>query len=223
VASERIGFDDIKQTMAQLLADPRTTDGTKSRIRADAAALDRLQGIPAGSFDYSGPDGVEQMLSQRKLLAAYGGDKYEYRVAVRERDLAPIPAWRRMYGMVQEGWNAPEITIGAILNAKANVEDTIKRLSHMWTVNFNPLPPRLNVSLLVAQGRHDYCTASPLVEGHLRKRLAVGPGCTKRLCWFEESGHAPCKEEPIEFARLLTQEWRPEVAMTRCRYEAFEV
>ena len=82
----------------------------------------------------------------------------------------------------------------------------------------------INVSVLVAQGRHDYCTASPLVEPHLKRKLAVGPGCAKQLCWFEKSGHAPCKEEPIEFARLLTQVWRPEVeGVEKCAYPIRDV
>ena len=37
-----------------------------------------------------------------------------------------------MYAIVLEGFLAPEIPLGAMLAAKANVETTIKALSHMW-------------------------------------------------------------------------------------------
>lgn len=211
--SERIGYDYLLRTI-------RTMKAPSAR---DTAALENLRGVPPGSFAYTGKEGVAQMLEQRRYLRAYGGDKWSVAQEV-ARQRQPEPEWKYMAGMVRDGVAAPEVSLAALLTTKANVTRTIEVFQDvLWRPGTTIQPAHVDVSFVVAQGVQDHCTASSLVEDYVRDRISVGGGCTKRIAWFAKSGHAPCKEEPDEFAALLRDVWLAPQPTPRCSYALKEL
>eukprot|EP00760_Papus_ankaliazontas_P008448 PhM_4_TR13821/c0_g1_i1/m.67190 len=224
-SSERLGGAYIEKTIRSLMA--RTAQGSRAYkdFEKDLKYLsETLRGDPQGSYDFSSITGVHQMLKQRELLSRYGGDKYETYARINMNNNKtpghPDAAWIRMYKLMTAAVTAHEISLGALLRGKSNAINTLECMGSIWDPRRPPQPERLEVDLVVAQGRHDNCTASLLVPTFLQNSLFVCPGRTKRLVWFERSGHAPCKEEPEEFAALLTSVW---LGMGKCKYVEHQI
>jgi pimeloyl-ACP methyl ester carboxylesterase len=70
--------------------------------------------------------------------------------------------------------------------------------------------PRLDVPVVMAQGRHDQVAPGEAAERYASSLQAP----SKRLVWFENSAHTPHLEEPDKFRDLLVQVRAGQVANT---------
>ena len=61
---------------------------------------------------------------------------------------------------------------------------------------------KLDVPVVITQGRHDYNTPSALAKAWFDALDAP----VKKWVWFEESAHSPDVEEPEKWSRVLAEE-----------------
>ena len=70
--------------------------------------------------------------------------------------------------------------------------------------------PRMDVPVVVVQGRHDQVAPGPAAERYTR--LLQAPG--KRLVWFDNSAHTPHLDEPGRYRDLLLEVRDSQLATT---------
>jgi len=73
-------------------------------------------------------------------------------------------------------------------------------LPDLANLNLFEMLPRLDVPVLLLQGRHDYVAPSSLAEQYYQA-LQAPKG--KQLIWFEDSAHMPQYEEPGKFREIV--------------------
>lgn len=102
--------------------------------------------------------------------------------------------------------------------AKLSPDYTTGELAHIWEGNdyaerylLQPLidgdwgVPRLDCPVILLEGRHDY-NANAQVAAEWLERLKAP---SKKIVWFEHSGHLPMMEEPGKFFLSLVRYARP--------------
>lgn len=195
------------------------------------ARLDALRGVPPGSFHFIGRQGIEQMLKQRSLLTAYGGQTWREFDHFKRCRSPRIQDWAMMAHKAWEATLSLEMSIPTMLSATSSLKTTLECMSElMWGSDETVQPRHIGggLSVVVAHGAVDRCTSFTLVESFLQSELTVDCGARKSLVWFKKSGHSPDKEEPTEFAALLRAEWlraasiaeRPD---SRCKYPSIDI
>jgi pimeloyl-ACP methyl ester carboxylesterase len=73
------------------------------------------------------------------------------------------------------------------------------RFGGKTTMDLAATVPRLDVPVVMAQGRHDQVAPGEAAQRYARSLQAPG----KQLVWFENSAHTPHLEEPAKFRDLL--------------------
>ncbi|MGE0556575.1 MAG: alpha/beta fold hydrolase [Gemmatimonadales bacterium] len=162
----------------------------EARRRDDRAALAELEGIAP----YPAPDGsvtVEQILTQRKWVIAYGGltwgrSDYGYEQgAVR---LSPDYDARDLAALRRAGLGSLTQLIGA-----------------MNAVRYDETALDFRCPIVIFAGRYDYETVSDVARAWFDKIAAP----SKRFVWFEHSAHMIPFEEPGKLLLHLVQDVRP--------------
>ena len=72
-------------------------------------------------------------------------------------------------------------------------------------MNLNELAPELEVPVFFFLGRQDHWVPPEISAAYLETLTAP----SKKLVWFEKSGHEPFADEPDEFNRALLELVRP--------------
>ncbi len=84
----------------------------------------------------------------------------------------------------------------------------------MWPevsrINLLQAVPELKVPVFFLLGRNDHWAAPDLAEAYFEVLQAP----TKRLLWFERSGHEPFADEPARFTAALIEEVLPVIRRT---------
>lgn len=160
----------------------------KARADGNAAAIAELQALAP----YPSPDGltVEAILTQRKWLNHYGG-----------------AAWRR---------TGADFELAAFrLSPEYRDEDVARAFEGQPAVTHALLPRilttdlsgirRLDTPLILLLGRHDINVSSDVAAEWFARVAAP----SKRLVWFERSGHHITSEEPGKLLTTLVEVARP--------------
>lgn len=164
---------------------------TMARARADgnAAAIRDLSAI--APYAASGqPMTVDAILTQRKWLNHYGG-----------------AAWRRTGGDFEAAAFrlSPEYDDDDVRNAfKGQPAVTQALLPQVLTTDISSIR-RLKVPLILLLGRHDINVSSEVAAEWFARVKAP----SKRLIWFERSGHHITSEEPGKLLTSLVTYARP--------------
>lgn len=161
----------------------------KARADGNVQAVRELEAIaPYGAPDR--PLTVPAILTQRKWLGHYGG-----------------AAWRRPGGDFEAAAFklAPEYSDEDVRNAFKGQEPVTQALLPKVLATDLSAIRRLDVPLLLLLGRHDVNVSSEVAAewfAHVRAP-------SKRLVWFERSGHHITSEEPGKLLTTLVAEARP--------------
>ncbi|WP_223262948.1 alpha/beta hydrolase [Sphingobium sp. SCG-1] len=174
-----------------LESERRGWEWTLAKARADgnAQAISDLEAIAPYGRPGS-PLSVPAILTQRKWLNHYGG-----------------AAWRRYGGDFEAAafQLAPEYSDDDVRNAfKGQAPVTEALLPKVLATNLATIQ-QLKVPLLLLLGRHDVNVSSE-VAAEWFSRVQVP---SKRLVWFERSGHHITSEEPGKLLTTLVTEARP--------------
>jgi pimeloyl-ACP methyl ester carboxylesterase len=82
-------------------------------------------------------------------------------------------------------------------------------LGAMWTevsrLNLIELEPAVEMPVFFFLGRNDHCVPAEISVAYINALTAP----SKRLVWFEESGHEPFVDEPAKFNALMVELVRP--------------
>jgi len=164
---------------------------TISKARADGnmQAVHEMEAIaPYGAADR--PLTVAAILTQRKWLNHYGG-----------------AAWRRPGGDFEAAAFklAPEYTDEDVRNAFKGQEPVTQALLPKVLATDLSTIRRLDVPLVLLLGRHDVNVSSEVAAEWFARVHAP----SKRLIWFERSGHHITSEEPGKLLTTLVTEARP--------------
>ncbi|GBH28841.1 alpha/beta fold hydrolase [Sphingobium xenophagum] len=162
---------------------------SKARADGNTQAVHEMEAIaPYGSADR--PLTVAAILTQRKWLNHYGG-----------------AAWRRPGGDFEAAAFklAPEYTDEDVRNAFKGQEPVTQALLPKVLATDLSTIRRLNVPLVLLLGRHDVNVSSEVAAEWFARVDAP----SKRLIWFERSGHHITSEEPGKLLTTLVTEARP--------------
>lgn len=164
---------------------------TMARAKADnnAEAVRALQAIAPYAAG-PGPIPVEAIMVQRKWLGHYGG-----------------AAWRRPGGDFEAAAFAlaPEYSDADVRNAfKGQAAVTQALLPKVLTTDLSTIRT-LKVPLILLLGRHDINVSSEVAA----EWFAAVKAPSKRLIWFERSGHHITSEEPGKLLTTLVTHARP--------------
>ena len=89
----------------------------------------------------------------------------------------------------------------------------------MWIevsrLNLLQIVPALHMPVFVFAGRHDHYVPPETSVAWFDALRAP----SKKLVWFEESGHEPFVDEPAKFNRAMVELVRPVLVDTRARRE----
>lgn len=97
---------------------------------------------------------------------------------------------------------SPEYSLQEKLNYyKASSFSFNSVLHQLLEVNLMEQVPEVQVPVYFFVGRNDYNTPFELAEKYYNTIKAP----SKKMIWFENSGHAPHFEEPEKFARMMTE------------------
>jgi pimeloyl-ACP methyl ester carboxylesterase len=87
-------------------------------------------------------------------------------------------------------------------------------LDAMWAevsvLNLTTLVPALQMPIFFLIGRRDHWVPAETSVAYFDKLAAP----SKRLVWFEESGHEPFVDEPAKFNRAMVELVRPAVVVS---------
>lgn len=174
-----------------LESERRGWEWTMAKAKADdnAEAIRELESI-APYAATPGPLTVEAILMQRKWLGHYGG-----------------AAWRRTGGDFEAAAFklAPEYSDEDVRNAfKGQPPVTNALLPRILTDDLSKIRT-LKVPLLLLLGRHDINVSSDVAA----EWFATVEAPSKRLVWFERSGHHITSEEPGKLLMSLVAHARP--------------
>jgi proline iminopeptidase len=152
-----------------------------------------------------------KLLEQRTQLAAVGGVAYRTAQKVKQ-DKVPGYEWTSKALLMKNALLCEELTLKEIYYGVFNGHLTLKALwpSLKNYVSLHHVKELKVSTVLVLQGRHDYCTCSSLVAKWFDTLKVVGGDedggggdGKKKLVWFENSGHAPHIEEPDKFVQCM--------------------
>jgi pimeloyl-ACP methyl ester carboxylesterase len=148
-----------------------------ARSLGDAKAVKALEAVKPENGAYKNQ---RAMMIQRQYLTKYGGTNFNDRrpmISAMLCDVAKSPEYgfRRLTSYAK----------GALLTTKV-MFDEISRVNFFETVK------KLEIPVLILQGRHDYNTPSELA---LRWYEALDAP-SKKWVWLENSAHSPANEEP---------------------------
>jgi pimeloyl-ACP methyl ester carboxylesterase len=155
-------------------------------------------------------------LNNRKALAqlhAIGPPPYSARDVFTER------IWlQRMEGQLRPRalWNMGRLVLGAPESSIFDLPDVVRgfRFSAeaMWAevsrLNLHELVPALRMPVFFFLGRKDHWVPPETSVAYLDALIAP----SKKLVWFEESGHEPFVDEPAKFNAAMVELVRPAVA-----------
>ena len=161
----------------------------QARARNDAAAIRELRSI-APYAAKPGPIPVESVMIQRKWLNRFGG-----------------AAWRRPGGDFEAAAIklAPEYSDDDVRNAfKGQPAVTQALLPSILSTDLSTIR-RLGTPLILMLGRHDINVSSDVAA----EWFATVEAPSKRLIWFERSGHHITSEEPGKLLNSLVAYARP--------------
>lgn len=156
----------------------------KAKAQNNKLALKELKEVkfPIGS-------NYKDIITLRKWLIKFGGHVYgrtEY-----------IFHWLSKFLIVNEySWlDLITLALGANCSLKALSQEIFK-------INLFEQVPSLDIPVYFFIGKHDYCTSAYLAEKYFNRLKAQ----TKKIIWFEKSGHSPIFEEAENFNFALLKE-----------------
>lgn len=126
---------------------------------------------------------VSEVFVQRKWLNHYGGSI--------EQDAAGVT---KMY------LTSPEYSLSDVLRLQSSADRLLKHLWHeMIEIDLIAEASVVDVPVFFFAGCNDHHTPSSLVQEYFDNLMAP----SKKLFWFENSGHAPNFAEPERFQQIL--------------------
>ena len=148
--------------------------------RGDAAAVRALKGAEPKDGVYPSH---KAMMVQRNYLSKYGGAEYRERKGTVGSLLVPL-------------LKSDEYSLRDIIGyAKGALYLTDVLWGDVVALEFDKRVHKLDVPIIITQGRHDYNTPSSIA----REWFDALDAPYKKWIWFEESAHSPIKEEPEEW------------------------
>ena len=103
-------------------------------------------------------------------------------------------------GLITSLMRSPDYSATDVLRTVRGITATqAALLPELATIDMAATLPRLEVPVVIAQGRHDQ--VAPGEAAQLYASSLQAPG--KQLVWFENSAHTPHLEEPAKFRDLL--------------------
>lgn len=149
--------------------------------RGDGRAMKALAGIRPEGGRYPSD---KAMMVQRNYLSKYGGGNYKHPAGMFRSLLLPL-----LRSPEYSLRDIPKYAKGGLYLSKALWNDVV-------AVDFKGIS-RLEVPVIVTQGRHDYNTPSDIALRWFEGLEAP----FKKWIWFEESAHSPIVEEPEKWGR----------------------
>ena len=143
-------------------------------------------------------------------LRAMGPPPYDYKSVLAERTLL-----QRLDGQfrIRALWQMGRVVLGASESSLLDLPKTIRgfrfTLEAMWPeasrLNLLDAVPALEMPVFFFLGRRDHWFPPETSVAYFEALSAP----TKRLLWFEESGHEPFVDEPAKFNRAMVELVRP--------------
>jgi pimeloyl-ACP methyl ester carboxylesterase len=160
-----------------------------ARHAGNVEAVHELEGI-AGYGAAGHPIVIEQLMTQRKWVAAYGGVMAYRKDNDAESDLSKLsPDYSD--DEIRHIWDGNKLSRDTLLSGMLALDLTRTR--------------KLSVPLILFEGRHDINVNSDVAAAWFDTVKAPD----KRLVWFEHSAHMPMTEEPGKFLLSLVRYVRP--------------
>jgi len=162
----------------------------RAREHGDRRAIRTLEAIGPPPYRR---DWQASTLTQRKLLARFGGEVYGSGMGALRMVLGGL-AWSREY------------TIRDRLNFFRGVVGSMRLLwPELMEVDLVALLPELKIPVVFVEGRFDWEVPSVLAARYFEVLKAP----SKSLVWFEESAHLPYWEEQRAFNRMMVEKILP--------------
>ena len=103
-------------------------------------------------------------------------------------------------GLIASLVRSPDYSAGDVLRTVRGITATqAALLPELATMDLAATVPRLDVPVVMVQGRHDQVAPGAAAQRYASALQAPG----KQLVWFENSAHTPHLEEPGKFRDLL--------------------
>ena len=160
----------------------------EAKRRGDRRAIRELEriGEPKDGFYPT----MKDMNIQRNYLSKYGGGTYNRHESIWSSLIIPL---------IQ----TPEYPLSKL---SAYAKGAFYSLDQLWGEvvgqDFFKTVKKLDVPVLITQGRHDQNTPSELARAWFDALEAPD----KKWVWFEKSAHSPIKEEPEQWQRVIREE-----------------
>ena len=155
------------------------------RVGDDKVVAKLEKGAPVNGMY---PD-KDAMMLQRDCLTKYGGAEYHCREGIVKSLLIPL--------IKSDEYSLPEL----VKYARGALTLPDKLWGEVIANNFFETASKLDVLVLITQGRHDYNTPSEIVS----RWIDMLDAPAKEIVWFEESAHSPIKEEPELWGRVIRE------------------
>ena len=155
------------------------------RVGDDKVVAKLEKGAPVNGMY---PD-KDAMMLQRDCLTKYGGAEYHCREGIVKSLLIPL--------IKSDEYSLPEL----VKYARGALTLPDKLWGEVIANNFFETASKLDVPVLITQGRHDYNTPSEIVS----RWIDMLDAPAKEIVWFEESAHSPIKEEPELWGRVIRE------------------
>lgn len=155
------------------------------RVGDDKVVAKLKKGAPVNGMY---PD-KDAMMLQRNCLTKYGGAEYHCREGIVKSLLIPL--------IKSDEYSLPEL----VKYARGALTLPDKLWGEVIANNFFETASKLDVPVLITQGRHDYNTPSEIVS----RWIDMLDAPAKEIVWFEESAHSPIKEEPELWGRVIRE------------------
>ena len=155
------------------------------RVGDDKVVAKLEKGAPVNGMY---PD-KDAMMLQRDCLTKYGGAEYHCREGIVKSLLIPL--------IKSDEYSLPEL----VKYARGALTLPDKLWGEVIANNFFETASKLDVPVLITQGRHDYNTPSEIVS----RWIDMLDAPAKEIVWFEESAHSPIKEEPELCGRVIRE------------------
>lgn len=155
------------------------------RVGDDKVVAKLEKGAPVNGMY---PD-KDAMMLQRDCLTKYGGAEYHCREGIVKSLLIPL--------IKSDEYSLPEL----VKYARGALTLPDKLWGEVIANNFFETASKLDVPVLITQGRHDYNTPSEIVS----RWIDMLDAPAKEIVWLEESAHSPIKEEPELWGRVIRE------------------